>query len=99
MSNAATSTLRDRDAMADQNSHHVELAYQNESFLEGEDGRPVRILAEYLEPLTRFRLANVRDTVVFVGSSRLACDGPLGYFYRDARELARLLTLWSKSLA
>ena len=38
------------------------------------------------------------DTVVFFGSARLAKDGPLGRYYDDARELARLLTLWASSL-
>jgi uncharacterized protein (TIGR00730 family) len=36
--------------------------------------------------------------VVFFGSARLASEGPLGRYYDDARELARLLTLWAKSL-
>lgn len=27
------------------------LAYQNESFLDSDDGRPLRMLAEYLQPL------------------------------------------------
>ena len=74
------------------------LAYEDESFLAGEDGRPVRILSEYLGPLHRFRAANIHDTIVFFGSSGLSSDGPLGRYYRDARELARLLTLWSKTL-
>ncbi len=75
------------------------LAYQDEVFLAGEDGRPLRILAEYLGPLHRFRAANIHDTIVFFGSARLSSDGPLGRYYQEARELARLLTLWSKSLA
>jgi uncharacterized protein (TIGR00730 family) len=74
------------------------LAYQDKDFLSGEDGRPVRILAEYLEPLHRFRRANIRDTIVFFGSARLASDGPLGRYYHEARELARLVTTWSKGL-
>jgi hypothetical protein len=75
------------------------LAYEDEDFLGSEDGRPVRILSEYLEPLRRFRRANIHDTIVFFGSARLTSDGPLGRYYEEARELARLLTLWSKSLA
>src|SRR5579863_6464201 len=76
-----------------------ELAYEDEEFLASEDGRPVRILAEYLEPLHRFRRENIHDTIVFFGSARLSVDGPLGRYYREARELARLLTLWSKGLS
>jgi uncharacterized protein (TIGR00730 family) len=75
-----------------------QLAYEDETFLASEDGRPVRILAEYLEPLHRFRRANIHDTIVFFGSARLTSDGPLGRYYAEARELARLVTLWSKNL-
>ena len=32
---------------------------------------------------------------MFFGSARIAEDGPLGKYYRDARELARRLTEWS----
>src|SRR5204863_9663836 len=63
-----------------------------------DDARPLRMLAEYLAPLQSFRSARVCDTVVFFGSARLVSGGPLGRYYDDARELARLLTLWSKSL-
>jgi hypothetical protein len=72
------------------------LAYKNERFLKGPDSRPLRILSEYLEPLSHFRQQRVRDTVVFFGSARLEEDGPMGRYYRDARELARLVTEWSK---
>ena len=52
------------------------LAYRDQEFLDGEDGRPLRILAEYLEPLARFKAQNIQDTVVFFGSARtLSRDG------------------------
>jgi len=41
------------------------LAYMNPSFVEGTDGRPLRILAEYLEPLGVFEREHIRDTIVF----------------------------------
>ena len=75
------------------------LAYEQTEFLESDPARPLRILAEYLEPLERFRRAGVHATVVFFGSARLKPEGPLGRYYEDARELARLITLWSASLA
>ena len=75
------------------------LAYEDPNFLDSEDGRPVRILAEYLGPLQRFRQASIHDTIVFFGSARLRADGPLGRYYQQAHELARLITLWSKSLS
>jgi predicted Rossmann-fold nucleotide-binding protein len=46
------------------------LAYQNETFLNSPDGRVLRILAEYQEPLARFRREQIQDTVVFFGSAR-----------------------------
>jgi uncharacterized protein (TIGR00730 family) len=46
------------------------LAYENEHFLNSPDGRFLRILAEYSEPLTRFRREQIQDTVVFFGSAR-----------------------------
>jgi uncharacterized protein (TIGR00730 family) len=51
--------------------HHQPLAYMDERFLESHEGRPVRILAEYLEPLRRFREQRIQDTVVFFGSARV----------------------------
>jgi uncharacterized protein (TIGR00730 family) len=48
------------------------LAYLSREFVESEDGRPVRLLAEYLEPLRRFRAEQIQDTVVFFGSARVS---------------------------
>ena len=74
------------------------LAYKNESFLDSDDGRPLRILAEYLEPLAALERERIHDTIVFFGSARLGEEGPLGHYYAEARELSRLATEWSKSL-
>jgi uncharacterized protein (TIGR00730 family) len=46
------------------------LAYRNEPFLNSPDGRILRILSEYQEPLARFRREQIQDTVVFFGSAR-----------------------------
>lgn len=72
-------------------------AYRNEEFLQSPDSRPLRILSEYLEPLSHLRRQRIRDTVVFFGSARIKEDGPLARFYRDARRLAEMVTLWAKS--
>src|SRR5712691_5259358 len=48
------------------------LAYEYPEFLDSNDARPIRILAEYLEPLRRFKEQKIQDTVVFFGSAR--CD-------------------------
>ena len=50
---------------------HQPLAYLDPDFLESEEARPIRILAEYLEPLRRFRSQQIQDTVVFFGSARI----------------------------
>ena len=47
------------------------LAYQNEPFLNSPDGRILRLLSEYSEPLSRFRREQIQDTVVFFGSARI----------------------------
>ena len=48
------------------------LAYLNPDFLNSPDGRIVRVLSEYAEPLSRFRREKIQDTVVFFGSARFA---------------------------
>jgi uncharacterized protein (TIGR00730 family) len=47
------------------------LAYMDPAFLESDEARPIRILAEYLEPLRRLKAQNIQDTVVFFGSARV----------------------------
>jgi hypothetical protein len=46
-------------------------AYKNNAFIDTRDARPLRILAEYLEPEARFKRLHVHDTIVFFGSARL----------------------------
>ena len=74
------------------------LAYRNREFLDGPEARSLRIISEYLYPLSHFRKERIHDTVVFFGSARLMEMGPLGRYYDEARELARRLTKWSESL-
>jgi hypothetical protein len=73
------------------------LAYKNDEFLKGPDSRPLRLLSEYLEPLSHFRRQRIRDTIVFFGSARIREDGPLGQYYNDARSLAAMVTTWAKT--
>jgi len=77
---------------------HCPLAYKDEEFIDSEDARTIRIIAEYLEPLRNFRREQVQDTIVFFGSARVSAEGPFGRYYSEARELARLITVWSQSL-
>jgi hypothetical protein len=46
-------------------------AYQVREFMESAAARPLRILAEYLDPLTRLRKEGVADTIVMFGSARM----------------------------
>jgi len=50
--------------------HHSVKAYLKEPFLKSGDARPLRILAEYLEPKSRFEHHRIDDTIVFMGSAR-----------------------------
>ena len=119
------------------------LAYENPDFLDSPDARILRIMAEYQEPLSRFRRERIQDTIVFFGSARFraldvaaanfellantgstepAAQQPasleevehgkatgarlrlagaaieMAAYYEDARELARMLATWAKSL-
>jgi uncharacterized protein (TIGR00730 family) len=57
--------------MTDPKLKSAPLAYQNEPFLNSPDGRILRLLSEYSEPLSRFRREQIQDTVVFFGSARI----------------------------
>ncbi len=61
-------------------------AYKNPGFLASRDARPLRILSEFLEPLSRFNYYNVKDTIVFFGSARIK---PRSETIKHLRELAR----------
>jgi uncharacterized protein (TIGR00730 family) len=45
-------------------------AYESEGFIHSVEARPVRIMAEYAEPLARFHRHSIIDTIVFMGSAR-----------------------------
>ncbi len=57
-------------------------SYNNIDFLNSPEARPLRILAEFFEPLKRFTDNNVRGTIVFFGSSRILPE-------KDARATLR----------
>src|ERR1700689_892507 len=85
------------NSLRDDNGHPL-LAYKNEDFIETPDARALRILSEYLYPLSHFRREKVHDTVVFFGSAPTFETSADGRYYHDARELARRITLWSDGL-
>ncbi len=70
-------------------------AYNNKEFLNSQNARALRIMAEYLEPKSRFEEHGIEDTIVFFGSARFK-EG--NRWYEAARELAHRLTAWSKAL-
>jgi hypothetical protein len=49
----------------------AKLAYRDLRFMESLPARPLRILAEYIDPLQRLRRARVADTIVIFGSARI----------------------------
>ncbi len=71
------------------------LAYHDPKFIDSDEGRPIRIVSEYLAPLRALSVAGVSATVVFFGSARARAGGPLGRYMDAATELARLVTEWS----
>jgi uncharacterized protein (TIGR00730 family) len=48
-----------------------DLAYQDPEFMQSLGARPLRIQAEYFDPMIRLRRANVGDTIVMFGSARI----------------------------
>ena len=74
------------------------LAYRNQEFLDAPDARPLRLLSEYLYPLSHFRQEKIRDTIVFFGSARTFEASASGRYYTEARQLAHRLTDWSDNL-
>jgi hypothetical protein len=60
-------------------------AYQHPGFLNSRDARPLRILAEYLEPKSRFDHYKVEDTIVFMGSARIQSREAAEEMVRKAR--------------
>jgi hypothetical protein len=77
---------------------HRPVAYKDEAFIESNEARPLRILSEYLWPLAHLEDERIQDTIVFFGSARIKESGPLGHYYKEAQELARLVAGWSNSL-
>jgi hypothetical protein len=124
--------MTDEDNSSPRKPQRASLAYENKKFLDGPDGRILRILSEYQEPLARFRRERIQDTIVFFGSARFhsrsdaeealvllekpgsakpappdeqalvrraKSDIEMARYYEDARELAFLLTQWTKTLS
>ena len=89
------------------------LAYRDQDFMGSRAARPLRILAEYAQPYSRFEHTHVRDTIVIYGSARAPSPEQMvegvtrpgapkfdrmARYYEETRELSRRLTQWSKDL-
>ena len=72
--------------MTDQKQIPAPLAYRNEPFLNSPDGRILRLLSEYSEPLSRFRREQIQDTVVFFGSARIHSHDEAGNRLTEVRD-------------
>ena len=66
--------------------------YYDEKFLGSMSGRPLRILSEYLGPLSTLQRNKIRDTIVFFGSARIKEKNE---YYQKTKDLAFRLTKWS----
>ena len=71
--------------------------YYDKKFLGAKAGRPLRILSEYLAPLSAIERNNVKDTIVFFGSARIEDkeDTIINKYYQKAKELSHKLTKWN----
>ncbi len=49
----------------------LKKAYHNQKFLDSPAARPIRLLAEFLEPQQQLRREGIKDTIVFFGSARI----------------------------
>ena len=79
----------------------VRRAYDDRKFMMSPEARPIRILSEYIEPLSRLRAHKVNSTILFFGSSRATPGpkpGPLTRYYWEAEELSYLLARWAIKL-
>ena len=84
--------------MSDKKPRRPLEAYRNEGFLGSSGARPLRILAEYLEPETRFRRYAVDDTIVFMGSARLKSRSDAEKALREAEAAGGDLTIARRDL-
>jgi len=51
--------------------HAPKAPHENQAFLQSTPARPIRILAEYIHPLTQLKKEGIGDTIVMFGSARI----------------------------
>lgn len=82
-------------------TEYPEKSYHDTEFLESLEGRTLRILSEYLGPMTRLDKAKINSTILFLGSAKADPTDAGSAFHRyywEAEELAYLLAKWAISL-
>jgi uncharacterized protein (TIGR00730 family) len=82
-------------------TEHPEESFRDPEFLESLEGRTLRILSEYLSPMSRLDKARINSTILFLGSSKADptdADSAFYRYYWEAEELAYLLARWAISL-
>jgi hypothetical protein len=78
-----------------------EESFRDPEFLESLEGRTLRILSEYLGPMSRLDKAKINSTILFLGSAKADptnADSDFHRYYWEAEELAFLLAEWAISL-
>ena len=75
--------------------------YRDPEFLESLEGRTLRILSEYLGPMSTLDKEKVNSTILFLGSAKADPsdpDSPFYKYYWEAEELAYLMAKWAINL-
>ena len=72
--------------------HAPKPPHEDQEFLESTPARPLRIMAEYLQPLMQLKKENIGDTIVMFGSARIESrETALGRYTRlKKRKTAKL---------
>jgi uncharacterized protein (TIGR00730 family) len=80
----------------------ISKSYENIEFLNSPGARPLRLLAELVEPQQRLRREGVKDTIVFFGSARIkpaACSKKrLMELLKSSVRLKKRITEWTRNL-
>lgn len=78
----------------------MKLAFDSSSFMRSDAARPLRVIAEYLEPKERLKRRGIHRTITFFGSARIEQgDGQIldgRDYYMMARDLGKKLAYWTE---
>ena len=82
-------------------NEYPEIMYRDAEFLESLEGRTLRILSEYLGPMSKLERTRVNSTILFLGSAKADPShrgSLLTRYYWEAEELAYRLAKWACGL-